>query len=214
MSIMNDHLPSDKGYHYINRGFHSWNRYLVAPVLRALLSAPGGRPDSVFDCGCGNGSWAKLLDDEGFRVVGVDPSEEGIAIAKEKYPHLMLYQGSAYDDLQARYGQFPAVISIEVVEHLYDPRKWASSLYNLVAPGGIAIVTTPYHGYWKNLVVGVLGRWDSHFSPLWDHGHIKFWSMKTLGILLSEAGFKGVRYERPGRLLPCFARSMLAVAHK
>lgn len=205
---------TNNGYHFVNRGFHSWNEYLVKPVLRALESAPSGRPDRVFDLGCGNGSWARLLTDHGYQVIGVDPSEEGIAIAKELHPDLSIYRGSAYDDLYGRYGAFPACLSIEVVEHLYDPRKYAATLYQLVAPNGIAIVTTPYHGYLKILVVGIVGRWDSHFSPLWDHGHIKFWSMKTLALLLRDAGFRRVRFERPGRCLPCLARSMMAVAYK
>lgn len=54
---------------------------------------------------------------------------------------------------------------------------------------------------------------DSHFTALWDHGHIKFWSMRTLGKLLQEAGFVDVRFERVGRT-PALAKSMIAVARK
>lgn len=207
-------MKQEDGYHYVNRGFHDYNKYLVEPVLRALATAPKGRPNRVFDLGCGNGSWANLLHEKGYDVVGVDPSVNGIAIAKERYPNLKLEAGSAYDDLVCQFGQFPACISVEVVEHLYAPRTYAANLYALLEPGGIAVVTTPYHGYWKNLLVGVLGRWDVHFSPMWDHGHIKFWSEKTLGELLREAGFKSIHFQRPGRIFPCFARSMVAVAVK
>jgi hypothetical protein len=56
---------------------------------------------------------------------------------------------------------------------------------------------------------------DRHFTALWDHGHIKFWSMATLGELLREAGFVDVRFEgeRVGRV-PALARSMIAIARK
>jgi 2-polyprenyl-6-hydroxyphenyl methylase/3-demethylubiquinone-9 3-methyltransferase len=57
------------------------------------------------------------------------------------------------------------------------------------------------------------GKMDAHFTALWDHGHIKFWSFKTLGALLHEAGFRGVRFLRVGRV-PALAKSMIAVARK
>lgn len=79
--------------------------------------------------------------------------------------------------------------------------------------GGVAVISTPYHGYWKNLAMAVTGKMDAHFTALWDHGHIKFWSMKTLRQLLEEAGLKVERFERVGRI-PLLAKSMIAVARK
>ena len=46
---------------------------------------------------------------------------EGIAAAKVAYPDLKLVAGSAYDSLSARYGHFPVVLSLEVVEHVIPP---------------------------------------------------------------------------------------------
>ena len=57
------------------------------------------------------------------------------------------------------------------------------------------------------------GKMDAHFTALWDHGHIKFWSIKTLSALLREAGFVDIRFERVGRM-PALAKSMIAVARK
>ena len=54
---------------------------------------------------------------------------------------------------------------------------------------------------------------DAHFTALWDHGHIKFWSYKTLTILLEEAGFTDVKFSRVGRIAP-LAKSMIATARK
>jgi 2-polyprenyl-6-hydroxyphenyl methylase/3-demethylubiquinone-9 3-methyltransferase len=54
---------------------------------------------------------------------------------------------------------------------------------------------------------------DDHFTALWDYGHIKFWSMKTLRQLLVEAGFVDIRFMRVGRI-PALAKSMIAIAGK
>src|SRR6202008_4101385 len=113
-------------------------------------------------------------------------------------PHLSrLEQGSVYEPLEARFGRFSAVLSLEVVEHLYYPRRLAEAAFALLEPGGTLVISTIYHGYLKNIALAVLGRFDRHVDPLWDHGHIKFWSRRTLAALLTEAGFEDIAIRRP-----------------
>ena len=202
------------GYCYENAENSCAHSYLLPTVRRELarLSQAKDNP-RLFDLGCGNGSVGAVLRNDGWEVSGVDPSAEGIAQVRKAYPMLRLEQGSAYDDLAKRFGQFPAVISLEVVEHVYAPRDYASTLYDLVEPGGTAILSTPYHGYLKNLALAVTGKLDRHFTALWDHGHIKFWSIPTLTTLLTESGFHDIRFLRVGRVPP-LAKSMIAIARK
>lgn len=54
---------------------------------------------------------------------------------------------------------------------------------------------------------------DKHFTALWDHGHIKFWSPETLTQLLTDAGLHVVRIDRIGRF-PQLAKTMLFIAQK
>src|SRR5262249_55476321 len=154
----------------------------------------------AFDLGCGNGATCDMLAQMGFAVTGVDTSESGIAQARAAYPNISAYVGSAYDDLAGAYGTFPLVVSLEVIEHCIDPRAVTKTFLSLIAPGGAGILSTPYHGYWKNLALAVTGRLDTHFTALWDGGHIKFFSIKTLGDLLSETGAKNVEFLRVGRV--------------
>lgn len=77
----------------------------------------------------------------------------------------------------------------------------------------MGILSTPYHGWLKNVAIAATGAWDKHHNPLWDHGHIKFWSRKTLRKLLEESGFTDVRFERVGRI-PSLAKCMIAVARR
>lgn len=74
-------------------------------------------------------------------------------------------------------------------------------------------MSTPYHDYWKNLALSITGRMDAHSTALWDHGYIKFWSIRTLPGLLHEAGFADIRFERVGRV-PALAKSMIAIARR
>lgn len=186
---------------------------VLVPAVLSILERLKSDEKRIFDLGCGNGAVAYELSKRGWHVTGIDPSKEGIAQAKQHYPTLDLHQGSAYDDLAVQYGTFPVVLSLEVVEHVYAPRDYAKTAYSLLQPGGVAIISTPYHGYWKNLALAVTGKMDAHFTALWDHGHIKFWSMKTLRQLLEEVGLKVERFERVGRI-PALAKSMIAIARR
>lgn len=194
-------------YHHSNGEPPHGHEYLWPPILRILENR---KPSRVFDLGCGNGSFAGKLFDLGYEVAGVDPSAEGIAQAKGRRPELPVEMGSAYDPLVNRFGKFGAVISQEVIGHVYDPRKFVSCVKNLLEPGGIAIISTPYHGYWKNLVLCIAGKWDRHHTALWDHGIIKFWSVETLTELFEEVGLIRVEVHRVGRF-PALAKSMILV---
>jgi 2-polyprenyl-3-methyl-5-hydroxy-6-metoxy-1,4-benzoquinol methylase len=202
------------GYIWENAELNSSHDYLLPALMRILASEalPLDRK-CLFELGCGNGSVANALIGLGWNVTGVDPSEQGIAQANARFPSITLRLGSAYDDLADQYGTFPVVVSLEVVEHVYSPRKYAATLFSLLEPRGVAIVSTPYHGYLKNLALALSGKMDNHFTALWDHGHIKFWSERTLRILLEEAGFVEIEFWRVGRIPP-LAKSMIVTARK
>lgn len=214
--MVDDRSPNtQQGFVHSGSGPASCHPYLVPALLDELDRICPFNPKSarIFDLGCGTGYVADILEKRGYRVTGVDPSSSAIALCRSAYPNLDLHPGSAYDDLAARFGQFDTVISLEVVEHLYDPRSYARTLYSLVRPGGTALVSTPFHGYWKNLAIALADKTDEHLDPLWDHGHIKFWSERTLTRLMTEHGFVVRCIRRVGRIPP-FAKSMLAVLAK
>ncbi len=206
---MNDGATDSAGYRYSGGELNVSHRYLLPAVIDILNDVAGKEDRRIFELGCGNGAVANKLTDRGFDVTGVDPSSQAIHYAKTCYPSLKIFQDSAYEDLPARYGKYPTVLSLEV----YFPRKFASVVYDLLVPGGTAVISTPYHGYLKNVLLSVSGKMDSHFTALWDHGHIKFWSVKTLQSLLDEAGFDDVSFIRVGRI-PSLAKSMIAIAKK
>ena len=144
------------------------------------------------DAGCGNGSFLALFQDRNWTLYGSDLSPTGIAVARETFPNINFFLADGqnlYADFLASVGPVDVVLSTEVIEHVYNPRGFLSNCYDLLKPGGTVILTTPYHGYLKNLMLALTGQMDQHFTVLWDHGHIKFWSRKTLSQALAETGF-------------------------
>jgi 2-polyprenyl-6-hydroxyphenyl methylase/3-demethylubiquinone-9 3-methyltransferase len=167
----------------------------------------------VLDAGCGNGYLAGLIVQEGHEVVGVDASKTGIHVARVACPLARFEYLSLKEDLKERLGVFDMVVSTEVVEHLYDPRRFARNLYGVLDRGGVVILSTPYHGYLKNLAVAAVGAFDRHATALWDGGHIKFWSRSTIQVLLRECGFEPLDFVGVGRAAYLW-KSMIIVAQK
>jgi 2-polyprenyl-3-methyl-5-hydroxy-6-metoxy-1,4-benzoquinol methylase len=187
------------------------HRYLVPPTLKVLREM-GAR--TVLDLGCGNGSLSALLQSQNYLVVGCDASESGIALARQAHPGIDFFEHDISNPLPASVaGAFDAIVSLEVVEHLMQPRNLVDRAYKALRPGGVLIMSTPYHGYWKNLSLALMNKFDSHWHPLRDFGHVKFFSRRTLSQLAGEAGFAVRNVQRVGRI-PVFACSMILVAVK
>lgn len=186
-------------------------RYLWEPVLQELENLPPG--SRVLDAGCGNGTFAQVLTERGYKVCGTDLSEKGIDNARSL--NIGRFEvASVYDDLRELFGQqFDAIISLEVVEHLYDPPTFAMRMHQALKPAGRLIISTPYHGWLKNVAIALRGKHDQHFNPMIVGGHIKFWSRSTLTRLLTEAGFEVERFVGAGRY-PFLWKSMILSARK
>jgi 2-polyprenyl-3-methyl-5-hydroxy-6-metoxy-1,4-benzoquinol methylase len=202
-----------KDYSYSDDLATHAHQYLLHPILNVLAK---NKPLNILDLGCGNGSLVFKLLKEGYEAYGTDASEQGIAIAQSKYPDRFVLQNLDHDDLPETLSRIPfdTVISTEVIEHLYDPRAFIDFCKKILIKnpdGGQIILSTPYHGYLKNLSLAIAGKWDSHANPLWDGGHIKLWSRETLGKLLQEKGFVVTDFIGCGRV-PYLWKSMVICA--
>ena len=190
---------------YSDYGFpDSRESHMHARFMPHVLAIAGqiNAPARVLDVGCGNGFVCGEFIRLGYSVVGIDLSEQGVAHARRAHPQGRFEVVAADDALLATLEEAPfdLVVSTEVLEHVYAPRVLARACFTALKPGGRFICTTPYHGYLKNLAIAVLGRWDRHADPLWDGGHIKLWSRRTLSRLLTDTGFVDLRFRGAGRL--------------
>ena len=200
-------------YAYCNRECACSSDYLF-PALGELLSdLPTG--SVVADVGCGNGSLLAKLGKPAWEMHGLEVSESGINQGIANYPQIQFHLADMTQnvDLPLLAGKCDVVMSTEVIEHVLLPRMFAKNCFALLKPGGTLIVSTPYHGYLKNLVLAASGTLDAHFTALWDHGHIKFWSRRTLIRLLQESGFRVTEFRGTGRM-PFLWKSMILVATK
>lgn len=206
--------PAVERYHWGDHEPHSTD-YLW-PVLLRMVGVPTIRT-TILDLGCGTGTIGAKFWHMGARVTGVDPSTDALKIFHERHADcdgFYFVHAPADEQLSSRLGQqYDVVLATEVVEHLYDPLTFAQAAYEALKPGGRFIVSTPYHGYLKNLCLSLRGYWDFHHSPMHMGGHIKFWSPRTLTQLLTTAGFEVIDFQGAGRC-PYLWKSMVMSAIK
>ena len=187
--------------------------YLLGPVLAFSGSLEAGT--RVLDLGCGNGFWAGMFAQRGCTVVGIDASPTGIDIARTTHEGIRFEVMDIASNILAALDEdpFDLVVSTEVIEHLYSPQTWADACRNALRPGGTVIVSTPYHGWLKNVALAATGRLDRHLDASREGGHIKFFSKPVLSELLRRSGFVDIRFAGAGRA-PLMWKSMVLAATK
>ncbi|MEO6850703.1 MAG: methyltransferase domain-containing protein, partial [Mucilaginibacter sp.] len=135
--------------------------YLLAPLLTMINKADNR---CILDLGCGNGYLVSTLVKEGYNAYGTDASESGIALAKQEYPDRFFLQDLSTGLLPSQLMAlaFDTIISTEVIEHLYDAPGFVDFCKQALMKNGTLIISTPYHGYLKNLVLSIFNKWDKH----------------------------------------------------
>jgi SAM-dependent methyltransferase len=114
-------------------------RHLVAYDF-AAARARGRR---VLDAGCGEGYGAARLAQAGASdVVAVDLDQAVVSHVRRAYPAV----GAVRAELGAlpfRGGTFDLVVSLQVIEHVWDPEGYLRSLRSVLSAEGELILTTP-----------------------------------------------------------------------
>jgi SAM-dependent methyltransferase len=114
-----------------------YRRHLV--VYEWIAERVGGR--RVVDMACGEGYGSNVLAGSADRVVGVDANPEAHEHARLRYvrPNLRFER-----DLVESFAEpCDAVVFLQTIEHVEDPGAILEHFKSMLAPGGLAFVSTP-----------------------------------------------------------------------
>ncbi len=108
-----------------------------------FASQMGKNAKTVLEMGCGEGIGASILG-EGRAYVGVDYDAPQIQAAKKNF-HDGMFQFIAGDFFEQTFGAFDLVVSLDVIEHIYQKYEdaYLQALCSNVKQEGIVIVGTP-----------------------------------------------------------------------
>ncbi|MBA2112901.1 class I SAM-dependent methyltransferase [Bremerella alba] len=137
----------------------------------------------VWDLGCGRGELLQVLNEAGFRAVGIDKS--ALMIKKMKDLGLEALHGDAIDELQKTPdGSLCGITAFHVIEHM--PFEVVLELlrasYQKLAPGGFLLLETPNPFCFESL---------SFFHT--DQTHVRPIQPYQLAFLVETAGFADTR---------------------
>jgi 2-polyprenyl-6-hydroxyphenyl methylase/3-demethylubiquinone-9 3-methyltransferase len=130
---------------------------------------------SLVDIGCGGGLVAEPMARLGARVTGLDPALPNIEIAKRHAAESGLeidYRSALAEEIVAAGERFDVVLCLEVVEHVPDVGKFVAAIRQLLAPGGLMIVST-LNRTLKSFALAIVGaeyvlRWLPRGTHRWD----------------------------------------------
>lgn len=132
---------------------HKFNPVRLAYLKREVSAHFGRDPRSarafeglrVLDIGCGGGLVSEPLARLGAEVVGVDPSETNVEVARlhaAQSGTAVTYRAGTAEQLAAEGQSFDVVLALEVVEHVADVPAFLEITAGMVKPGGLMVVAT------------------------------------------------------------------------
>jgi 2-polyprenyl-6-hydroxyphenyl methylase / 3-demethylubiquinone-9 3-methyltransferase len=147
----------------------------------------------VLDIGCGGGILCEPLARLDAAVVGADPSESNIAVARRHAGQSALsvdYREATAEKLADAGELFDVVLAMEVIEHVTDVGLFVDRAAAMVKPGGLLFVAT-LNRTAKSFALAIVGaeyilRWLPRGTHQWD----KFVTPNELGIALAQSGLR------------------------
>lgn len=149
--------------------------------LRRLMTKTAGR--KLLDIGCNYGFTVKAGLDLGLEAFGIDIDGTAVAASQESFGSDK-FRVVPVEDYAREGHQYDMIYTSEVIEHVPDPDGFVEAIAKLLAPGGIAYITTPENGHWR--IPADFTQWDAVMPP----EHITYFTRKGMKKLLENHGLK------------------------
>lgn len=151
------------------------------------------------DVGCGMGFFLEIAKQRGWEVFGSEYSKRAVEICESKGIKMFNVPITQSDYCK---GQFDVILSIEVMEHIYNPIEEIQTIYSLLRCEGLFYCTTP--NFNSLLRYYLKEKYDIITYP----EHLSYYTYKTLNRLLSQTGLRKIKFLSTG-----ISFSQLKTAH-
>jgi SAM-dependent methyltransferase len=112
-------------------------------LLKAYYLAKPYIAGRVLEVGCGEGRGVELLAPLGSSYTAIDKIDSVIADLSERFPASNFIQANIPPLSMLEDNSFDVIVSFQVIEHIRRDKEFLKELYRVLAPGGVALITTP-----------------------------------------------------------------------
>lgn len=148
----------------------------------------------VLDLGCWDGSYAKRYKKKTNKVYGVESSATAAAKAQKK--GITVEQGDFMEITPFKKVKFDIIVAGEIIEHVFDTDLFVQKIYDMLAPNGKIIITTPNVASLPRRILLLFG-----INPVLENrvvvdvtaGHIRYFTFSELHKLLEDHGFEVIK---------------------
>lgn len=170
----------------INRVYYAVRDNMLAQKYKLIRQYTDGK--NFIDIGCGLGYFLNYIKQKNNTVFGIEKSESTAAIVRDKFnitvesPEFFLE-----NKIEKKYD----VVSMwHVLEHLYNPKNYISSIQKIIHDQSIIIIALPNHQSWD-------GR---HYKEYWAGydvpRHLWHFDASSINTLMSDLGFRCINMHR------------------
>lgn len=174
---------------YVAENYHAVRRQIAAELLVRALDEKNAAAGPVLEIGAGASSIVLGLEHLQRSRIIADASVAALAELKGK--QCALVNLDANKRLPFADKSFAAVISTDLIEHLYDPMTLIVEFRRIVKPGGAVVLSTPNLATLQDRFRFLFGLTPRQIDPLHDYLklHIRQYTVQSLRHMLDRAGF-------------------------
>ena len=150
-----------------------------------------GRGRRLLDVGAADGLLSRLLTARGWKVTGLEADPVAAAAGAQHCERMIV--ADLDGGLPRLAGDFDAIVCADVLEHLRDPAVALMALRSSLAADGHVVISIPNVAHaWMRLSL-LAGRFDYAERGILDRTHLRFFTRRTLGALVTGAGLRLTR---------------------
>jgi 2-polyprenyl-3-methyl-5-hydroxy-6-metoxy-1,4-benzoquinol methylase len=168
-------------------------RLTARVMFERLKEYRGKHGGTLLEIGCGQGESLVEAETLGYDVTGVEFSSHSVGVAQKRLQRGRVTQGEITSvDLPER--TFDVVMSMDVVEHVRNPRAFMQAVHRVLKPDGVLMLVTISLDTWT-------ARLLRHNWMEFKVEHLTYFSNNSLQTLAFLTGFEQTRLEPAYKIL-------------
>jgi 2-polyprenyl-3-methyl-5-hydroxy-6-metoxy-1,4-benzoquinol methylase len=178
---------------------HKYEYYvdIDSATAPAYVTRMVGNNRRVLEMGPGPGSITKMLSSAGCRVIALELDQEAIKKAAPFCETIIQadLNSTQWPQLLHGFDSFDVIVAADVLEHLYDPWVTLRLMTKFLKPQGYLVISLPNAGHAAIMSCLFNGNFEYKEYGLLDRTHIRFFGLKNIEALFTQANLKIIEAE-------------------